>query len=96
MDSLLKNAPLLPYLVEICPVRILWLHLRVTFQLPKLMPVSQSSAFYNDGWVDSHLPNAHAGGLPFSGSPQLVILNCGPYFPPATKTEPFGDDRDTT
>jgi hypothetical protein len=95
-DLLLKQAPVLPFLLEICPIRILWLHLCVTFQLPKLMSVSQCAGFYNDEYVASHLPNAHAGGLPFSGSPRLVILNCGPYSPPATKTEPFGGDRDTT
>jgi len=45
---------------------------------------TQYAGFYNDEWVASHLPNAHAGGLPFSGSPRLVILNCGPYSLPAT------------
>ena len=95
-DSLLKNALPLPFLLEVCPIRILWLQLRVTFQLPKLMPVSQYAGFYNYERVASHLPNAHAWGLPFSVSPRLVILNCGSHSPPATKNEPFGGDRDTT
>ena len=54
------------------------------------MPVLQHIGFYNDEWVASHLPKAHAGGLHFSDSPRLITLNCGTYAPPVNKTEPFG------